>query len=96
MNKKPIEVGDLVIVAYPRECCGLDTGLGKMFTVDFIHQCDGMCAACHSFIGGTYAGYHAAGRDFYYHVRELKKIPPFPELADEKADDRISDLVFLD
>lgn len=88
-----IEVGDLVVVV--RTCCDrlYQVGGGRIGTVtELAHDEDWDCLFCGASGSGTKARAFSGQYDAAP-VAWLRKIPPFPELANEKTDDRISDLV---
>lgn len=80
-----IRNGDLVVVA--RACCeGSTKALGKIFVAEEVHLFGPVsCLSCKRPSPGrvfeTFNGYFAEWR--------LKKIPPFPELEDEKYDEEV-------
>ena len=89
---KPISVGDLVQVVRGRWCCGHETWReGNIFTVTAIktafHQ--EYCLFC----GRADIEPGALGHPdtpLAIDVSSLKRIPDFPELADERHDEEIS------
>ena len=86
----PIKVGDLAIIIKPKTCCGYTGGIGEIFTVTgfFDHSNCSQCGA-----HNTYPVALKNGKWLAVDLKRIKRIPPFPELADEKTDDRIPELV---
>ena len=79
---KPIGVGDLVMVVRPAPCCGNAAGAGTVFRVESITD-DGHCLKCAKYpLRGAWPRGVIMSR--------LKRIPPFPELADERHDEEIT------
>lgn len=86
---EPIKVGDLVQVVH--SCCGkqAEHGLfGAIRSVVSLHRDATRCQFC---------DWHATNVDFadlegddYAPVSWLKRIPPFPELKDERHDEEIA------
>ena len=90
-----IEVGDLVVVVHWHPC---GCGLGHIRRVLSFRESRNPTQSCRSCNGPRISQLLPSIRAVSDGGREcpiswLRKIPPFPELADEKADDRIPELV---
>jgi hypothetical protein len=86
---EPIKVGDLVQVIH--QCCALDSELGSIFVISRIEMRHGICPGC----GYTSASAFEpmameSGCPGHVPVKWLKRIPDFPELADERHDEEIT------
>ena len=85
---EPIKPGDLVQVVRPTLCCGRTDLLGLTFVAGEFCGIPGKCGWCNT--GGLSGPKHPDKPFLYIDVRILKRIPPFPELADEHHDEEIT------
>ena len=86
---KPISVGDLVRVS-SSHCAGFaDEALGTIFVVEEIrHLRHPWCSHCAKTIPPCSAA--EGGDRWSVPMQFLTRIPPFPELADERHDEEIT------
>jgi hypothetical protein len=93
---EPIQAGDLVQVIRPVPCCGSLVGLGVIYTTIWVGMARQQCECCGELLDtiliGAYVTEHPElGLRVHGHmVERVKKIPPFPELADERHDEEIT------
>ena len=88
---EPIKEGDLVVVVKPTQCCGNTRPLGMIFRVKAIkpsRKAGMYCIYCLT----TAPCYVVAWlpNDKVIEVDRIKRIPDFPELADERHDEEIT------
>ena len=96
---EPIQVGDLVVVVRDGSCeCGSPAGreLGTIFLVgDIRNSRNRHCTECNRQKPNIVVAVPEVRRErngymLVYGLDRLKRIPPFPELADEKHDEEIT------
>lgn len=74
-----IQIGDLVMVVRPTECCKSLKGIGKIFTVEKVSRSFARCSECGTLLY-VFSAYF--NEDKGYPVKRLKKIDP-PADGDE-------------
>lgn len=87
---EPIKVGDLVVVVKSNNCpCPHpSTAIGMIFKVQKITlTTNPHCGSCGRPVPKDYC---AVEGDDHYALWRLKRIPDFPELADERHDEEIT------
>jgi hypothetical protein len=88
---KPISVGDLVQVVFPKECCGIDSHVGRIFIVASFRKAGGLaCAFCEQRRPAEMLNALGEGMSKGYSVTRLKRIQPLGELDDVKRDEEIT------
>lgn len=84
---EPIKVGDLVVIVRPTPCCGKTNSLGIVFiTAPALPFTD--CTHCGVRVEGP--AMKVVGREDYYLISRLKRIPPLSGLEGEKRDEEIT------
>ena len=86
---EPIKVGDLVMLV--RECCPVDSAIGKIFSVAELRNHSYWCHYCR-WSAGQLSGARVNGQDSHcsYPLSWLKRIPPLSELEGENRDEEIT------
>ena len=86
---EPIKIGDLVVVVRPAPCCGKSDRLGHFYTVIDGPRTEFVRCECGSRRPNTNSVTLDDPNESSCQVFRLKRIPPFPELKDERHDEEI-------
>ncbi len=93
---EPIKDGDLVQVIRPTPCCGSTVGMGSVYTAIWVGGIEMQCLCCGDVFAATLVASEATqhpelGFQLHGHLLgRVKRIPPFPELVDERHDEEIT------
>lgn len=87
---EPIKVGDLVVVVKPSACHGGVRDIGHTFVASEVYRAPEMSRCDYCKVHHGPSELVAWDGAFEWPLRRLKRIPPFPELKDEKRDEEIT------
>jgi hypothetical protein len=84
-----IQIGDLVMVVRPIDCCGHTQGMGRVFIVEFLRGGPNMCGACgHQSADVVDAWY--SGSNLAFPLQRLKRLKPLDELERDQIVDELT------
>lgn len=87
MSERPIQVGDLVCVVKPTNCCGNATAVGRHFVAVAVGPMRNVCVYC----GAVADGPRATHEDGYgIKLNRLKRIPGPEELNLTSHDEQVT------
>ena len=88
MSDRPIQVGDLVVVIKPTDCCDSPYAVGFIFVVSCIRGGPGTCVHC----GGRYERIDACFENKgWLGLDRLKRLDPDALRDDVPADERLKE-----